>query len=118
MTETELAWAAGFFDGEGSVSTRSRSRAGRRPEMRITISQVHPEVLERFRDAVGLGSVTGPHDYPSRTPNRQVQWRYCTYGTPQTRSVIELLWPYLSSVKRVQAERCLAAADVVTVPIA
>lgn len=91
----ELAWAAGFFDGEGCVSTDQG-------KPKLTIQQNDPRVLERFKKAVGeLGKVYGP--YQSRTPLKQVwQWRACK------RAEVELgvfrLWPFLSPVKRKQVE--------------
>ena len=67
MTDThELAWAAGFFDGEGSVSyqrqcRKSHSRAQRVISIDIFQTSGNQEVLERFQTAVGVGKVNGPY---------------------------------------------------------
>jgi len=50
--DVELAWSAGFFDGEGSTfATGDR--------LHMSIGQRHPAVLERFVSAIGVGRVRG-----------------------------------------------------------
>jgi hypothetical protein len=100
INREELAWAAGFFDGEGNVrQTKTRSLA-------MVISQASddgvPEVLLRFQKAVGgLGTIEGP--FPRPRPN----WRplYCWRVTSfeKVQAVTAMLWPFLSSIKREQA---------------
>jgi hypothetical protein len=97
-SKTELAWAAGFFDGEGNANASGGTFALRMP-------QIHPEVLERFRSAVGLGKVYGP--YPATQPNRQPQWRYEVAGL-SAKIAYEQIRPYLGSVKKEQADKALA----------
>lgn len=54
-TSTELlAWAAGFFEGEGSI-TECRGR------LRAQLKNTDVEVLHRFADIVGVGVVYGPY---------------------------------------------------------
>ena len=52
---TELAWAAGLFEGEGSFS---RSAKGR---VRASLKMVEESSVRRFHDAVGVGKVYGPY---------------------------------------------------------
>ena len=61
MDRTELAWAAGFFDAEGWTAA-VKSRRGTRPFAQINQADANgvPEVLARFRAAVGVGRVRGP----------------------------------------------------------
>ena len=101
MNREELAWAAGFFDGEGGTYIY-RSR-----RLTLTISQIHPEVLHRFKDAIGgLGFFGGP--YVKRTqPTAQPWWQFRTSRFEHVQAIIAMLWPFLSSVKREQAKRCL-----------
>lgn len=64
MSELELAWAAGLFEGEGTVTKNPRGY------LRLAVSQnggaEARELLVRFAHAVGLGRVTGPYDYAGR----------------------------------------------------
>jgi hypothetical protein len=98
----ELAWAAGFFDGEGCTKLQNNfSRHGKNyPNIAVSITQYHSEVLERFRLAVGTGSVYGP--YP-RAEGKQA-WAFGAWGE-KAEAVVDALWPYLGSVKREQAKR-------------
>jgi hypothetical protein len=95
--EIELAWAAGFFDGEGHVRSKKDAN-GRRAEMQV--AQKTRECLERLQKAIGgVGTIGGP--YHSRNP---VYFWYLT-KTPEVDRVLTILWPYLSGPKRTQAEK-------------
>jgi len=106
MNREELAWAAGFFDGEGSTYVhRSSPHAPKKrtPKVRLSIGQNDPEVLLRFRDAVGHGVVYGPYarDYSGGV---KIHWRYRTNDPSDALTVIKLLWPWLGSKKKAQAK--------------
>jgi hypothetical protein len=104
---TELAWAAGFFDGEGSTMFGGARRSGARHYPKISITQAGtiekpPEVLERFRRAVGgLGSIVGPEVYDDA--RFKPRWVYRCHSLVFVSAVIAFLWPYLGEVKRTQA---------------
>jgi hypothetical protein len=105
---TELAWAAGFFDGEGTVGTTVGSSDTLYVRLQITQSgsdDVVPEVLTRFQAAVNLGTIYGPYYYGDNTYARYV---LTIAGYVGVRKVIDLLTPYLGSVKRNQAEKALS----------
>jgi hypothetical protein len=56
MTELELAYLAGFFDGEGSVgiyNTSNRRRATRGFQMKVTVSQTDPLILNEIKEHFG-----------------------------------------------------------------
>jgi hypothetical protein len=101
MDEHELAWAAGFFDGDGwAALVRPRSRRSGQPQAQINQSSLDgmPEVLLRFRDAVGVGRVAGPKIEEGREP--LYSW------VASSRSDVErtgrLILPWLSGQKRAQ----------------
>jgi hypothetical protein len=110
--DTERAWAAGFFDGEGSVSVGGRhfeSNAYRQPSMEIPQSSAHgvPDSLVRFQAVVGAGSITGPH--PPRNPwARLPSYRWELGGHRKVEMVAGLLWLWLGSTKRSQIEWALS----------
>jgi hypothetical protein len=107
MSETELAWAAGFYDGEGSVSVVYPSKTLVRPEgyatLHMKVSQKDIRPLHRFCAAVGVGRVTGPYG------NDMHSWQIG--GNPGVRQALTRLWPYLSPPKREQAEAAQAVID-------
>ena len=110
VSETDYAWAAGFFDGEGHTGYISgiRYRADRRSKeatyhyLEIAISQASkdgvPEVLVKFQSIVG-GSIFGPYEARTRiTP----LYKWCARNNA-ARRILKQLWPYLGTVKRKQA---------------
>jgi hypothetical protein len=110
--DTERAWAAGFFDGEGSVSVGGGSferPVYRQPSMEIPQSsgQGVPDSLLRFHAIVDVGSITGPH--PPRNPwARLPSYRWELGGHRKVEIVCGLLWPWLGSTKRSQIEWALS----------
>jgi hypothetical protein len=109
---TERAWAAGFFDGVGSVTVGGGTfeRNGyRQPSMEIPQSSAQgvPDSLLRFQLVVGAGSITGPH--PPRNPwARLPSYRWEVGGHRRVETVCGLLWPWLGSTKRSQIEWALS----------
>lgn len=105
INREELAWAAGFFDGEGSFNVHSTHPSTGRKYARASINQVHPEVLERFKNAVlDIGNVTGPH---AKGNKRQPIYTYAIQSFEGVQAVYALLYPFLSSVKREQGRKIL-----------
>ncbi len=103
MNREELAWAAGFLDGEGYFACTGRSD---RPHRRLTVAaaQVHLEPLDRLKALLG-GGIHGP--YPSRhmTGQPYYQWQICSFE--QVQAAIAALWAFMSPPKRAQAQAAL-----------
>jgi hypothetical protein len=117
---TQLAWAAGFFDGEGHIRCQSFTnvRNGNdRTAIAIEISQAlydgedHSETLLRFQRSVGgLGSIYVRRDYFKRrltSPSWRIQERWQATGFQNCQAIIAMLWPFLGTVKRKQARTAL-----------
>lgn len=94
----ELAWAAGFYDGEGSTFIHEN-----RPGylcLEVSVAQrghgMIPAVLLRFQGAVlGMGRIDPPNEEGVHV------WRSC--GFEEAQATIALLWTRLGAVKRQQA---------------
>jgi len=111
----ELAWAAGFFDGEGHVSVIQST-----PRPRDTRSYFHPALvvtqgdpgpLERFRAAVcGIGKVLGPYQTGTRADGTSYRpaWQFRVGSWADTQAVVALLWRWLSAPKRQAAQETLS----------
>ena len=85
----ELAWCAGFFDGEGS-SVASSNR------INLSVSQKNPFLLYRFQKAIGgYGGV-----YGSANGERRDEWRVCNFEEVQF--VMCQLWRWLGPFKKIQ----------------
>lgn len=96
MNKSELAWCAGFFDGEGWISTTM-------DYPRIEVAQVHVEPLERLQQALNVGVISGPHKQTN--PNSQDYYAWNVNGFERCQYVICCLWPYLCSIKKGDAKR-------------
>ncbi len=95
-----LAWAAGFFDGEGSTIAKGTAARPHYHQLQLSVPQSggpqFPEVLDRFQQAA-LG--TGRRD----GPNKDGVWTWRARGRADAESTLALMWPYLGVVKREQA---------------
>jgi hypothetical protein len=90
MNTHELAWCAGFFDGEGSTFTQlhlNKNHTG--VQITFDVSQINPLLLYRFNEAIG--GYGGLHRSQLRISNfEHVQYTMC------------LLWRWLGSIKKEQ----------------
>lgn len=71
----ELAWAAGLFEGAGSVYVGGRSRRAV-----AKLAMTDEDVVRKFARAVGTGSIGGPYrnkKYPDNKP--YWHWRIAGY---------------------------------------
>lgn len=92
--ESDVAWCAGLFDGEGSTSLLKTQR-DRYTYVRMSVSQKYPEVLEKFQKTMGVGKI-----YKS---NKREIYSYDVYKQQDVEEVLNKLWPYLSEIKKKQA---------------
>jgi hypothetical protein len=108
-----LAWAAGFYEGEGTVNacySRYTSDLGERrqrktPQFQLRINQVGAEPLIKFMEAVGTGKVYGPY---ARTGVKD-QYQYDVHSFEKVQAIIAMLWPWLSDRRREQARAVLTS---------
>jgi hypothetical protein len=101
LDEHELAWAAGFFDGDGwAALVREKQRRTGQPKAQINQGSLTgvPEVLLRFRDAVGVGRVAGPKVEDGREP----LYRWVASSRGDVTRVGSAIGPWLSDQKRDQ----------------
>jgi hypothetical protein len=101
INREELAWAAGWFDGEGFIGLRGRA-------LSMAIPQTDPRPLRRFQSAVlGLGIIDGP--WQPRTAHWKPKWTWRVQSFENVQAVVGLLWAFLSEPKREQARKALTA---------
>jgi hypothetical protein len=111
LVATELAWAAGFVDGEGNIRFNTYKRPDGRlyGTLQLGVSQTHIAVLERLQAALGhRGKIYGP--YKPKTQNSKPYWTFLTKGFEHTQASIALIWNWLSPVKREQVKHALSLA--------
>jgi len=110
MDRHELAWAAGFFDGEGWAGKSKRGIQARVNQ--ADISGV-PEVLTRLQRALGgLGNVGGPDVKPDRRP----LYRWTVSSRSDVGLLLDLLKPWLGSVKLLQLSQAVNLSTPIAKP--
>ena len=101
MTQNDIAYIAGLFDGEGSVEyTRrleKRTKGRRYKVWRITLemSMTDESVIRWVHEVLGVGTVSIrlKNKSPSSKPHWKKQWRWrCSFR--EALYVAKLLWPH------------------------
>ena len=103
-TETDLAWAAGFFDGEGYVTigrsvSKYKDKTYHGYYLRVGINHVAPEPLEKFDEMFGGGLkrnvVSNCNDGCNRKPRTQWQLQ-------ETKAIefLKKIYPYLCNKEK------------------
>jgi hypothetical protein len=113
MMREDYAWAAGFYEGEGSIAHHCRNGRLYKPcEVRIVISQSGggdaAKLLERFRDIVGCGKVYGPYTPSIHNLGKKPLWRFAVSKHEYVQAIAAMLWPWLSERRRTQIVTCLS----------
>lgn len=97
-TDIEIAWAAGFYEGEGSFGVK-RNPYGHPTALRVTVAQRTEEPLLRFHAAV---------DLVGKVRHRLIRgadfWYYDSGRTLIALQVAQLLWHHLSQRRKDQIE--------------
>jgi len=109
-TDTDVAWCAGFFDGEGSVKyyrqvpDKSTRRVGRVILCSVSQNSDNIEVLEFFQSVVGFGKILGP--YPTESGNTK---HVVSYGIDEVLDLLIVLKSYLKTRKTLDFQSALAS---------
>jgi hypothetical protein len=104
MDKIKLAWAAGFFDGEGCTLLHKDRRWNGKGQLMLMINQlaVNRTVLYKFKNIVGVGDIYGPY--------KNGQGYICRYAVQNFQGfqhVVCLIWSELSDVKKAQIRKAL-----------
>ncbi len=101
----EIAWAAGLFEGEGSITTQRSSHPGsKRLRVRFSMSMTDKDVVERFHGIVGCGTVSGPTWHSGST---KPQWRWHACRPEAVGALVAMFRPYLGKRREATLLRCL-----------
>lgn len=99
-TDLDLAWAAGFFDGEGTFQIAKDSRPGGKYYARMRVGGCHKGSIEKFSSIMGFGNIVR-EESPGPMANFK-QFRWSTSGFRAVECAKKIL-PYLV-VKRHECE--------------
>jgi len=107
LTTEELAYIAGLFDGEGTVTINVYN--AKRPTgtvivryLQVSLSSTDPSIIEYLKETFGYGSI-----FPVKEKsNSKPQWRWLTVSWAAV-DVLSRLMPYL----RIKKEHAIVGID-------
>jgi len=94
----ELAWCAGFFDGEGSIGKPSISDRSNSPIIQIGQKLLGP--LTRFKNAVGCGNINYYNHKRAVKGRDEYYYHYRITNFEHSQHVMCLLWNWLEPTKK------------------
>lgn len=100
-TEVEVAWAAGLFEGEGSIWI-ARSHGNSYP--RITVASNDTDVLEKFQRIIGCGRIRIQKTNPKHTQ----QYKFVVSKQQQVRDAFYAMYPWLGERRQKRGLEVLA----------
>lgn len=96
----EAAWAAGIFEGEGSIYYyKAKNR------WTLQVQMTDEDVVRRLQEVLGCGSVTGPHFRKDWKPT----WSWKSAAQGDVTHVLALFLPYLGLRRKAKALEALAS---------
>ena len=111
MKDTDLAWLAGIWDGEGSVMLYSRpvreSKLQITPALEVTNTDIH--IMNKVREI--LENLGCNFSYTERTPGKshhKVAFSLRTQNAKYIKTTLEAMLPYLIGNKKAYGETLLS----------
>lgn len=93
-----LAWATGFYEGEGHISSYKPKGNRNNWTLQLTVAQNHSEPLEWFRDVFGVGKIY---------QNKNGLYVYKVSGFENVQYINAMMWPFLSHRRRQQSYKAI-----------
>ena len=108
MSTIDIAWAAGIYEGEGSLVKDKRATA----TYNFTIKMTDLDVLQRFQSIFGVGSIRF-QDNPSlkARPHWKPIWTYGVHNKVSIAKILTAILPYLGLRRAYVAQNCLDVYD-------
>lgn len=100
INDTDIAWCAGFFDGEGCVKYYRQYPNENTGHVSAVIScsiaqkSDNIETLQFFQSIIPFGSIKGPYAMPNGKPQHRL-----VFSVDEVETLFEILKPYLKSEK-------------------
>lgn len=104
-TDTDVAWAAGLFEGEGSIEVNREplSRTG----VRLHLNTTDLDVLEHFAEVVGCGRVREVTAPSIVKPHWKTCWAWQIARADECSRLLREWLPYLGSRRSARAQEAL-----------
>lgn len=110
----QLAWAAGFFEGEGNIYVPPPRTAGH--GLRLTVYQScdggEPPELQRFARVVGCGKITPRPASPLPCESQKQRWMWRVQRRESAERVLAALAPFMTKDPALDVEAMRSARSV------
>lgn len=100
MTERNIAWAAGLFEGEGCIGLRKNGNNGI-PSPLLQLNMTDKDVIIAFQELVG-GKIYGPYK-PRSDIGKKLQWQWQEGRILEVKRILLDFLPYLCNRRRNKA---------------
>lgn len=104
MTDIELAWCAGLFEGEGSIYRCNQIRHDRKDKKytynRMCLRMTDKDVIEKFFTLVDCGTVSEQSNRLCKRLGRKKVYTWQLTPKDKIIKLCELFWPYLMSRRK------------------
>jgi hypothetical protein len=107
-TPQNLAWAAGLFEGEGSISVKAQTA-------QLQLSMSDEDVVRRLHLIMGVGSFSGPYQ-DKRKPTYKPMWTWSVGGARKVQAVLAAFWNQLGDRRKAKAKEAIIACSKWTHP--
>lgn len=103
LTDTQIAWLAGLFEGEGCICLRPGGT-------RLTIEMTDEDIINRVAELTGLGSVIRLEKRKQKggKPNHKDSWKWYIGYREDVKNVLVAIYPYLGIRRRIAADKALS----------
>ena len=100
ITDAEVGWLAGIFEGEGTITYRQPNRH----EWALRVSMSDEDVVRRFHRLIGIGNVTGPYVYNQHKP----LWAWRSAAVEDVLNAVALLAPLMGDRRAAKMGECVS----------
>jgi len=108
MRNNSIEWAAGLFEGEGSIYMNTVN-GGKSSYPRIAIAMTDEDVIRRFGEVVGITHYTLRKD---NTPNRKPAWEWRTGVREEVIRILSMMLPYFGNRRAYKALNILDTLEL------
>lgn len=103
----DIAWAAGLFEGEGSITFNDQPRS----MPKLALMTTDRDVVERFLDVVGCGAIHPSSVKRNRLAGYKPAWSWTVHGLPAW-AVYQQLRPYLGERRQARGDEVFSSLSM------
>lgn len=118
MTDVEIAWVSGIFEGEGCISIRKRGRGrdfnldkGIKYEISLNVSMTDKDVVDSLQEKTGAGTVRPINSKALVSRGNKQLYRWTVSKRYDCIELLHYMLPYLHSRRTEKALEALERAE-------